>query len=62
MVQFGNVLLVGAYVYVSERFARHNFAWDDWISSARGSDRDILKGTLGSFWWDFVEQLDRRRY
>lgn len=44
VVQFGNVLLVGAYVYVSERFARHNFAWDDWISSARGSDRDILKG------------------
>ena len=47
VVQFGLVLLVGAYVYVSERFARHNFAWDDRISSARGADRDILKGKLG---------------
>lgn len=44
MVQFGLVLFVGAYVYVSEHFARHNFAWDDRISSARGADRDILKG------------------
>ncbi|CAL1137706.1 unnamed protein product [Cladocopium goreaui] len=44
VVQFGLVLLVGAYVYVSERFARHNFAWDVRISSARGADRDILKG------------------
>lgn len=47
MVQFGLVLLVGAYVYVSERFARHDFAWDDRITSARGADRDILKGSLG---------------
>jgi hypothetical protein len=47
VVQFGLVLLVGAYVYVSERFARHNFAWDVRISSARGADRDILKGRLG---------------
>lgn len=44
VVQFGLVLLVGAYVYVSERFARHDFAWDDRITSARGADRDILKG------------------
>ena len=43
-MQFGLVLFVGAYVYVSEHFARHNFAWDDRISSARGADRDILKG------------------
>jgi len=47
VVQFGLVLLVGAYVYVSERFARHDFAWDDRITSARGADRDILKGSLG---------------
>ncbi|CAJ1365404.1 unnamed protein product [Effrenium voratum] len=44
VVQFGLVLLVGTYVYVSERFARHSFAWDDRIGSARNADRDLLKG------------------
>ncbi|CAE7256225.1 ALA3 [Symbiodinium natans] len=43
-IQFGLVMLVGAYMYLSERFARHSFAWDDRIGSARNADRDLLKG------------------
>ena len=43
-IQFGLVLLVGAYMYLSERFARHSFAWDDRIGTARNADRDLLKG------------------
>lgn len=44
VIQFNVVLIVVVYTYVSERFARFNFAWGDMISSARSSDRDILKG------------------
>ncbi|CAE7681267.1 unnamed protein product [Symbiodinium sp. CCMP2592] len=43
-IQFGLVALVSAYMYLSERFARHSFAWDDRIGRARNSDRDLLKG------------------
>ena len=43
-IQFGLVALVCAYMYLSERFARHSFAWDDRIGTARNADRDLLKG------------------
>ena len=44
VIQFNVVLIVVAYTYYSERFARFNFAWGDMISSARSSDRELLKG------------------
>lgn len=44
VIQFGVVLIVASSSYISERFARCNFAWGEKISSARSSDRDILKG------------------
>ena len=44
VIQFSVVFIVASYSYISERFARCNFAWGEKISSARSSDRDILKG------------------